>query len=61
MGDMAISYSYFTQYAVHLLKENFDGKNRCLLLISSTHYLNLHLEDAFSFLISCLVQGLFLF
>ena len=38
-----------------LLKGQYDEKIVCLLLISIRHHSNIHLQDVFSFLISCLV------
>ena len=42
-----------------LLKEHYDEKIVCLLLISIRHHLNIDLQDALSFLISCLVLEIF--
>ena len=44
-----------------LLKGHYDEKIVCLLLISIRHHLNIHLQDAFSFLISGLALEIFIF
>ena len=44
-----------------VLKGHYDKKIVWLLLISVRHHFNIHLQDAFSFIISCLVVEVFIF
>ena len=43
------------------LKGHFDEKIVCLLLISVRHHSDIHLQDVFSFLLSCLAVEIFIF
>ena len=60
-------YYYYTGYLKGLhqpngpqtLMEHYDERVVCLLLISIRHHLSIHLQDAFSFLIFCLVLKIF--
>ena len=58
-----IVFFWDTRYMfdVFNLKGHYDKKIVVLLLISIRHHLNIHLQDAFSFLISCLILEVFIF